>query len=109
MTRKIYCPLCSGEIVRSSLQFECLKAGRRLDPALGHSLHRAVHSVDAPAEVSEAGAVEYLCCPNCKTELDEYDDRERRLQCPRCGLRLSTRDQLALMEARAHHDPNEDA
>jgi hypothetical protein len=46
---------------------------------------------------------DYLSCPNCTTELEDYDDRQRRLECPSCHLRLTTEDQLELMEKKEWH------
>lgn len=106
MSRTMYCPICADRIVQTSIDFECAR-GRRLSSRLGYSLQRAVQSV-APSQqpARDVALAQYLSCPNCTAELEEYDDEVRRLECPSCGLRLSTEDQLELMEDKQHHpDP----
>lgn len=108
MSRTMYCPICAAEVQQHSMNFGCA-SGRALSSRLGYSLQRAVQLVAPSAEPPREVALSpYLSCPNCTVELEEYDDRVRRLQCPACGLRMSTEDQLELMEDKPYHpDPKE--
>jgi hypothetical protein len=108
MSRKMYCPICADQLIQQSMNFECA-SGRGFSSRLGYSIQRAVHSVSPSTQPPRAvGLAQYLSCPNCTAELEEYDDRVRRLQCPACGLRMSTEDQLELMDDRRYHpDPKD--
>lgn len=108
MTRLMYCPICAAEVHQNSMNFGC--PSRSVSSLLGYSLQRAVQSVSPSAKPPrEVALSSYLSCPNCTVELEEYDDGVRRLECPACGLRMSTEDQLELMEDKPHHpDPNEE-
>ena len=102
MSRTMYCPICAAEVHQSSMNFGC--PSRSLSSRLGYSLQRAVQSVSPSSHPPrEVALAQYLSCPNCTVELEEYDDRVRRLQCPACGLRMSTEDQLELMDDKQHH------
>ncbi|WP_162594137.1 hypothetical protein [Variovorax sp. PBL-E5] len=106
--RKLYCLLCASPIEERTGRFACTAL---LDPLqveshhysskLGYSIRRAVYGVDAPTAPPRAPEVApYLWCPSCTGELEDYDDRERRLQCVSCGLRLPATDQMELLEIR---------
>ncbi|RCW73827.1 hypothetical protein DES41_102141 [Pseudorhodoferax soli] len=105
--RVLHCLICAAPIEqRGSNRFNC-SAGVRgggYSPRLGFSIRRAVYSVDTPKEPPrQPSMAPYLWCPNCTAELEDYDGRERRLQCASCGLRLPATDQQELLEIRQDH------
>ena len=105
----MYCPICAGEAERFSLNVKCGRTGFKFALAVGQSLSRAAQAARPfTGEPRKAGSVDYLCCPNCTADLEEYDARDRRLECGQCGFRLSTRDHLELYEDRAHHAAREE-
>ena len=106
--RKLFCLICASPIEERAGRFSCTGAesGGGYPPPLGYSIRRAVYGVDAPATAPRSPEIApYLWCPNCTGELEDYDGRDRRLQCSRCGLMLPATDQLPLSEIKADHGP----
>lgn len=106
--RTLHCPICADKIEWTPTNFVC-EQNDRLSPRLGNEIRHAVYALPAPTTPSRApGLAPFLWCPNCTAELEDYDDRQRKLKCGACGLTLKAVDYAELMEvkARAKNDPH---
>jgi hypothetical protein len=108
--RAIYCPICASECKQPmGRQVQCPKWGG-FSAQLQGSIRAAVYGVDPPANAPrESGLGDWLWCPSCTGELDEYDDVGRFLRCPQCGLHLRGISLAELTELKEEHpDPRSD-
>jgi hypothetical protein len=104
--RPIYCPICASECEqRMRHEVSCGHFSARLQGAI----RAAVYGVDPPkTSPRKPELAEWLWCPNCTAELDEYDEVGRFLRCPHCALHLRGVSLVELLEAKEDHkDPNE--
>src|SRR5204863_4272261 len=86
--RRILCPICASDVEWRVNDFRCT-VGPRFSSKLGNSIKNAVYSVKPPSrEPRKPSLAPYLWCPNCAAELEEYNDKQRRLKCGNCSLEL---------------------
>lgn len=101
--RNLHCPICASKIDWKINNFNC-SAGGSFSAQLGNAIKNAVYGVDpashAPRKPSLAP---YLWCPSCTTELEDYDDRQKKLKCSVCSLKLPATTYFELMEVKKYH------
>lgn len=102
--RKLYCPICADEIEWRINEFRC-STGSRFSAKLGNAIKNAVYGVEPAISAPRKPLLApYLWCPNCTAELEEYNDKQRRLRCAVCSLELSALEHFELMDIKDWHD-----
>jgi len=87
--KPIYCPICTKQMDMERGCLMCTGVDRTLRKSTTEWIFQSLRNVKEvePVEVTDISD-EACYCPNCKTQLIEFDDMGRNYSCEKCGLKL---------------------
>ena len=103
MPRTPLCPICAAPLTWQAGDYVCSRANVWFRGGMAEALRQACLRAAGDLPIARAAPATYFVCPSCGSDLEDYSENKRFLECTNCAAKLPATVYHELKELQALH------